>query len=194
MIGRIDIQPDDVPDFLDQQRVGRQLEGLAPMRAQPKRLPDPTDGHATQPSRGSQRSRAPVRGAGRRRFQCHHHDPLHVRSGHRPGRPRSWFIQQSVEPIAQKSRPPLADRRRRDSYALGHDRVVVPLRARQHDARSTGQLRSGSRPMGQRGQAYAVVFRQNQSNFRASQSHAHLRVELSDRAAQLVSLFSGTGH
>ena len=47
--------------------------------------------------------------------------------------------------------------------------------------------------MGQRGQAYAFVFRQNQSNFRPSQSHAHLRVELSDRAAQLVSLFSGTG-
>ena len=36
MIGRIDIQPGDVPDFLDQQRVGRQLEGLAPMRAQPR--------------------------------------------------------------------------------------------------------------------------------------------------------------
>ena len=60
---------------------------------------------------------------------------------------------------------------------------------------AAGQAGLKSRaPMGQRGQAYAFVFRQNQSNFQASQSHAHLRVELSDRAAQLVSLFSGTGH
>ena len=39
-----------------------------------------------------------------------------------------------------------------------------------------------------------VVGRQNQGNFWASQSHAYLLVEPYDRAAQLISLFSGTGH
>ena len=39
MAGRIDIQANDVPDLFDQQRVRRQLEGLAPMGTQPESAP-----------------------------------------------------------------------------------------------------------------------------------------------------------
>ena len=67
MIGRIDIQPDDVGASM-QQRVTRQLEGLATMRGcNPNALPDPTDGHRLTPSRGRQRPRAPVRGDRKRK-------------------------------------------------------------------------------------------------------------------------------
>ena len=40
MVRWIHVQPDDVPHFVDQQRVGRQLEAFRAMRLQPKRSPD----------------------------------------------------------------------------------------------------------------------------------------------------------
>ena len=40
-VGRVHIQPDNVAHLLDKQRVARQLEGLAAMRLEPKRMPDP---------------------------------------------------------------------------------------------------------------------------------------------------------
>src|SRR6188768_857247 len=37
---RLHVEADDVPDFLDQQRIGRQLERLSAMRLQTKGTPD----------------------------------------------------------------------------------------------------------------------------------------------------------
>ena len=39
MIGRVEIQPDDIANLLDHQRVGRQREGLRAMRLQAKGPP-----------------------------------------------------------------------------------------------------------------------------------------------------------
>lgn len=69
MVGRVDVEADDVADLLDQQRVGRQLEGLAPVWTQPEGPPDATDGHATEAGRPCERAGAPVRGARRDRLQ-----------------------------------------------------------------------------------------------------------------------------
>ena len=38
-VGRVEIQPNDVAHFVDEQRVLRELERLAPMRVQPERTP-----------------------------------------------------------------------------------------------------------------------------------------------------------
>ena len=38
----IQIEADDISDFLDEERIRRQLEGLAPMRLQPNRAPNAT--------------------------------------------------------------------------------------------------------------------------------------------------------
>src|SRR6266853_2822710 len=42
--GWIEIQPDDVAHFVDEQRIFRELERIDPMRLQRKRLPDSSDG------------------------------------------------------------------------------------------------------------------------------------------------------
>ncbi len=42
-VGRRQIQPDDVADFLDEQRILRQLEGLGTMRLQGEGPPDAVD-------------------------------------------------------------------------------------------------------------------------------------------------------
>ena len=39
MLRRIHVQPHDAPDFLDQQRIGRELERLRPMRLQAECVP-----------------------------------------------------------------------------------------------------------------------------------------------------------
>ena len=55
MVGRVDVEADDVADLVNQQRVGRQLEGLAPVGTQPEAPPDATDGHATEAGRACER-------------------------------------------------------------------------------------------------------------------------------------------
>ncbi len=42
-IGRGQVEPNDVADLVDKQRIGGQLEGLRAMGLQPKGCPDPTD-------------------------------------------------------------------------------------------------------------------------------------------------------
>src|SRR5215203_2468662 len=51
MRGRIEIQPDDVPDLFDQERIVREFERLAPVWLQSERVPNPVDGHTTEPNR-----------------------------------------------------------------------------------------------------------------------------------------------
>src|SRR5262249_27724792 len=43
-VRRREIQADNVTDFLDEERIARQLEGLTPMRLQAERAPDAPDG------------------------------------------------------------------------------------------------------------------------------------------------------
>src|SRR6266404_206324 len=48
VMGWMHIQPDNISYLVDQQRIVRQLEGLAAMRTQPERPPDPTDRGLTE--------------------------------------------------------------------------------------------------------------------------------------------------
>jgi hypothetical protein len=48
LVRRVQIQSHDVPDLVDEQRIGRQLERLASMRLQAERAPDPADGALAQ--------------------------------------------------------------------------------------------------------------------------------------------------
>ena len=45
VIGRVQVQPPDGAHFLDEQRVGREFEGLGAMRLQTKGAPNAADGH-----------------------------------------------------------------------------------------------------------------------------------------------------
>ena len=99
VLGRIDIQPDDVSDFVDQLRVRRQLEGLAAVGPQAESVPDATDGHATQPRRAGKRARAPMGGAGRGRLQRGDDYLFDLVIGDGARGPGSWLIQQPVDTV-----------------------------------------------------------------------------------------------
>src|SRR5437867_3709636 len=65
----IEIEPDEVADFVDEQWIFGQLERLAPMRLQPERTPDSAHRRLTESAARRHRARTPVRGVPRRAFQ-----------------------------------------------------------------------------------------------------------------------------
>ena len=92
-LGRMQVQTHDVAYLLDEQRIARQLEGLATMRLQTERTPDAAYRRRTQSTRLGHRARAPMRSTCRDRLQGLHHHPLHVVVPNRARRSRSRLVQ-----------------------------------------------------------------------------------------------------
>ena len=99
MRGRIQIEADDIADFLDEQRIVRQLERLAPMRLQPERVPNAADRHVTQADRFRHVARTPVRRPARRRFQRANDHLLDLLVGNRPLRAGPRLVIQPVQSL-----------------------------------------------------------------------------------------------
>jgi hypothetical protein len=76
LLRRIQIQPDDVADLVDEVRVGADLEGVDQVRFEPKRLPDPAHRRLRQPRFFGHRRPRPVGSVGRLAFQRGHHHRL----------------------------------------------------------------------------------------------------------------------
>ena len=105
----MEIQTDDIPNLLDEQRIGRQLERLGPMRLQAKGPPDAVHGAAAYPPRLCHGTRAPVRRVRRRRLQGLGDDLFNGRIRHRAWRTGARFIQQLIETRSEKTLSPFAD-------------------------------------------------------------------------------------
>jgi hypothetical protein len=191
---RIQIQPDDVPDLFDQERIVRQFERLAPVRLQAERVPNPVDGHATQAGGSRHVPGTPVRRAARRRFQRPDDHLLDLVIGDRPRGAGPRVVRQAVQALPDEAPSPLAHRRGRDMESPRDHLVVGAVGTRQDDARPSSHVGRRSRAMRERVQSSSFVLRQDQRNLGASRSHAHLLVEQYERAALFVSVSTGTGH
>src|SRR6266853_1557752 len=62
-VGRVQIKADDVANFVDEQRIATQLEGLAAMGLQRKGAPDAANAALAEPRCLSPRAGGPVRGS-----------------------------------------------------------------------------------------------------------------------------------
>jgi hypothetical protein len=92
----------DIPDLLDELRVGRQLERLGPVRLQTKSAPDAVDRRSAETGGCRHRACAPVRrvtGCGFQRFDNHRLN-LVVADFARYATP--WFIEQSGNTLFTK--------------------------------------------------------------------------------------------
>jgi hypothetical protein len=108
------------------------------MRLQAEGSPNPTDGHAAQPSGFGQPARAPVRLPARRTLQGLHHNLLHLVSVDFARRSRSRLV---VEPSRRVLRNrnrhlPIMPSEHRSFFR--HRFMVEPLVAGQHYARPPG--------------------------------------------------------
>ena len=126
MIGRVEIQPDDIAHLLDQQRVGRQREGLRAMRLQATGPPDAGDRPVTQAGRLRQRPGAPVGRSVRGRLQGADDHGLDGVIGDGPWGTWARFVQQPVHAARHKAGAPAAHHLGRDTQLLGHGLVVPP--------------------------------------------------------------------
>src|ERR1051325_1174937 len=93
---RIEVQPHNVTNLLNEQRILGKFEALASMGSQSKGVPDSPYGSVTQPARLGHPTGTPVGAILRCRFQGHRQDPFHFRVAQPQGGSRSWFVEQAI--------------------------------------------------------------------------------------------------
>ena len=147
VVRRVEVQPDDVAHFLDEERIGRQLEGLRPMRLDPEQG-EPALYRALANALGSpQGACAPVRGGVGRLLQCtvDHRRHLVVVIG--PGPTGSEFVVQALDTGCSEAPSPLADGLWCDAEAEGDRRVGQAFGAGENHACPLDQgVGQGGRP------------------------------------------------
>ncbi len=143
---RIQIQPHDAADFLDEERIGRQLEGLDAVRLQRERPPDAGNGGLRHPSRLGHGPRRPVCAPRRRGFQGARDQRFHLRIPNLARSTGPGFIGQPLQAIGAKPLPPLAHRLIGDAQFTCNLAVLPPLGTTQHNTRPHRQPLRGFRP------------------------------------------------
>ena len=122
-VRRREIEAHDVPHFVDEQGITRELERLAAMRLQPEGAPDAADRGVTQLQLLGQCAGAPVRGIPGLLLQRVRDHLLHLPIGDAPRRARSRLVHQTVQPLLDEAPPPAAHRLPRDPQFGGNLRI-----------------------------------------------------------------------
>ncbi len=134
-IRRVEIEADDFPHLLDEQRIGGQLEGFAAMRLERERSPDAMHRRDRQTRGPRHRARAPVRRGARHRLQGgrHHLGNLVVADLARRARP--GFVKQPIQTPGRKPLAPACHRDPRRAEPLGDCQIGQAFVRQQHDLR-----------------------------------------------------------
>ena len=131
--GRVQVEPDEIADLLDELRILGQLPGLRPVRLEPERLPDPVHRGLVEADLGGHRTSRPMRRVARSRFERLDDHLLDLGVGDLARLPRPRLVSQTVEPMLGEAVAPLPDRTDRDPE-IARDLAVVGARGRgQHD-------------------------------------------------------------
>jgi hypothetical protein len=176
VIGRMQIQPDDVPHLLDEEGIRRELEMLLPMGLEPEGLPDPMHRGLRQPGFGAEGPAGPVRlpipGVGLDRPPQKGGDLL-IADRARPARPQ--LIVQALHALAQVALAPLSDGGLREAEVLGDDRVAGTVRSQQDNPRPSHQ-RLGHRPRPRQGHELVSLRRRHRERLQGAPAcHGFLR-------------------
>lgn len=174
MFRRVDIQADNIANLFDQQRVGRQFEGLAPVWLQAEGAPYTTDRHVAVARRLRHRSCTPMSRAPRRAFQSSDDNVFDFLIVDLPRCAGTWFVQQSGHTFGNEARPPFPYCRWRYSQSSCYLAIILALGAGQYDARSSSQCRRRSRTMCHRFQFLSFRFCKYQKRFRSAGSHLQI--------------------
>ena len=153
MVGRIQIETDDVADLLDEEGIGGELEVLLPMGLEVEGGPEALDRGLLDPGGFGHGTVGPVRAAvggwGLERLPDQGHGGV-VRDRARPA--RAVFVVEAHEALAAEAFAPTADCLAADAEPLGHRRVVQALGTQQHDPGAAHQARGQAARPGHRRQ------------------------------------------
>ncbi len=153
-VRRVEVEPDDVTDLLDEQRVLRELECFRAVRLEPEGAPDAADGRLAQVEPRGQPARAPVRRVLGRGFERGGDHLLDMFVSDRSLGSGAGLVGEPVESSGSEAPAPLRHGRRRRAQALGDGRVRRPRLGRgQDNARAEGERLCGllpTRPPAQR--------------------------------------------
>lgn len=108
-LGGSHVEPNDVSNFFDKERIGRKLERLGAMRLQSKGLPNAMHRGRRQPCRCGHLAHAPMRRSPGSRGQCFPHNLVDAIVGDLPWWSRAWRVTQTLKAHDPKALAPLAD-------------------------------------------------------------------------------------
>jgi len=175
MVGRIEVEPDDVAHLGDKQRVSGQLESLQAVRLQPEGTPDPPDARRRDARVSGHAARAPMRGSQRSALQCLDDDAFDLAIADFAGHPRTRLVEQPVEAALDKAPSPLPDGLRGYPFVRRHRLVAQPGGTAQHDARPQRQCLRRLAPLRVAFQDAGDLRRQFDLGDRTTRSHPHPR-------------------
>lgn len=190
VFGRIEIQPNNVPDLLDEERIGGEFEVTGSMRLDVEQREIALNRALGDSGFGGQRTHRPLRGPFGFRSQSlvkQRRDALLV-MGPRP--PGSGLTVQASQTEFPKASPPERHKRLTRLQTLGDLVVPQTVRGPEHHLGAPHQRRRECAGLGQRLQLGPRRGRQLQRQSRASQAlrHAHIVPPLE---ATLYRLFMG---
>ena len=196
VLGRTQIQPHDIAQLLDEERIGGELEVLGAVRLQAQELEVAVHAGGRDRRLSGDRSHAPVRGAARRLGMQGLVDQLgHALVIDRARLAGPKFIVKPIEPVLEVASAPLAHRGASQLQPLG-DRAVGLARGRcQHDARSRYQ-RGRDRPRARHGrQLDPLRLAQHQIRLRTTPRHVDISAPtIPTNGAKNMTRINGTEH
>ena len=176
-IRRVQVQADDVADFLDEVGIGREFERLVEVGLEPEGAPDSTDGGLRQARGLSHPTCTPVRGVFGFALQSFRHNLLDpgVRDGSRST--GTGFVGQSVESVIEEPLPPLTNGWECDAK-VGRDNCVgVSFGRGQDDLGTQGEPLSGGRAAAPRNEFRPFIRCQRDWLQGSSEWHSYLLEE-----------------
>jgi hypothetical protein len=138
-LGRVQVEPDDVVELVDEQRVGGELEVVDQVRLDLELAPDLTDRGLRQSRPLSHLRSRPVGCVGRRCLQRRDDHFLDLIDTDRRGPARARFVEQTVQAVLQEPGTPLAHRHPVTPELLGDRGVRPTLGTRQDNLRPQRQ-------------------------------------------------------
>jgi hypothetical protein len=150
-VGYVEVEPDDIPYLVNEGRIARQLEDLAPMRLQAEGSPDPRHYGLTHADPLRHPARRPVRRSHRLAVQCQRDHRLDGFVAKLPRCPAARSIRKPFQPVRQEALSP-GD----DALALTLSRSAIAMLVASYRALA------GSASTHQALQRLAFLCRQNQ--------------------------------
>src|SRR5207342_3286702 len=144
LLGRIEIESDNVAHLLDELRIGRQLERLRAMRLQAEGLPDPMDRRRRYARRLRHAARTPVRGVCGLCFERLCDNLLDPVIADLAWRTASRLVVDAIKAMLCEPIAPRPDGLARDAHYTCDLAVVQPIGRAQNDL---GPLRIGARDL-----------------------------------------------